>query len=475
MRRRALISCVVIMLSRVSGAFLFPRHHAISQRRATYKSCISMWDRRITFATTSLQVKHTEDDNRDTLQPLTRTEIRRLKLAAMREELAKRGLDTTGTRPVLMSRLLETVDRVPTKGVKKERREEATANGDTCPTLDPERTYVLRIKGHSNMSYSSSGIGLVLYDAQDVREVWVARKYFPRNYTPFEADYRASIVGLETVFEHGARKIVLQTDNDVIVKQVLGEYCVKKPVLKELCTVLQGVSDKFSGFEITRISSADNSRAKRLAQRAVATKKTIGLPEEEKEEEAAAAPKTETVTDQVVNSVPEFAPCEAEEDSLDYDDEDEEHTLAISPDKTYLLQFDGGSRGNPGVAGSGMVLYDPDDMTELWCGWKYLGDDATNNSAEYYGLLLGIQCARSLGIRKLRAEGDSRLIVNHVTGVYKAREPNLRKLLKACKEAISHLDSFEIHYIPRERNKRADQLANQAQDTRDSFGFDELD
>jgi ribonuclease HI len=122
-----------------------------------------------------------------------------------------------------------------------------------------------------------------------------------------------------------------------------------------------------------------------------------------------------------------------------------------------------------------MVLYDPENMQELWCGWKYLGEGTTNNAAEYSGLLLGIQCARSLGVQKLRVEGDSLLIVRQVNGIYKANEPNLKKLLAAVKDATQHLDSFQIDYIPRAENKRADQLANQAMDTRESFGFDELD
>jgi ribonuclease HI len=329
-----------------------------------------------------------------------------------------------------------------------------------CPPLDPDRTYVLRVKGHSTLSYSSSGIGLVLYDAHTVREVWAARKYFSRNQTPFAADYKASILGLQCAFEQGARKVVLQTDNDVMLKQVMGEYNIKKPQLQELCATLKDVLNQFSDFEVVRIAAAENTRAKNLAHRAVATKKTVGLPEDVDEEPS---------SDKVVDPEPDFFTDKAE------DLFDDESPTIISPDKTYLLRFDGGARGNPGIAGSGMVLYDPDDMKEVWCGWKYLGEKVTNNAAEYYGLLLGVQCARSLGVRKLRAEGDSMLIVKHLRGEYKAREPNLKKMLKACKDAIQNLDFFEIGHVPRDANARADQLANQAMDTRDSFGFDELD
>lgn len=428
------------------------------------------------LTTTSLQVKHTKDDNSDTWQPLTRTEIRKLKLAAMREELAKRGLDTSGTRPVLMTRLLDTVDRAsPSK--RNSAPKEETSN-DTCPPLNHDTTYVLRVKGHSKLAYNSSGIGLVLYDADNVREIWAARKYFSPSFTPFETDYKASIIGLEHAYRHGARKLILQSDNNVIVKQVTGEYEVKKPNLKKLCSELQAVIAKIPDFEMIHISAADNNRAKNLAQRAVATQKTIGLPEDD-EEDSEEEPST-IDKQQVLDSIPESLHVNGDsgdEDLFPFSDaeEDDEATHTISPDKTYLLQFDGGARGNPGIAGSGMVLYDPGTMEELWCGWKFMGENTTNNAAEYSALLLGIQCARSLGVQKLRVEGDSLLAVNQVTGKWKAREPSLKKYLQAVLEAAEHLEHFEIQHIDRKSNKRADQLANIAMDSRDSFGFDELD
>lgn len=442
---------------------------SLAQRRLCYRTPLSRWDRRIHFTNLSLQIKHTEDDNRDTWYPLTRTEIRRLKLAPLREELAKRGLDTSGTRVVLMERLLETTDKAPRKINKKERAESSSEDG--CRPLDPNKQYVLRIKGHSRISYKSSGIGLVLYDASTVREVWVARKILPRNWSAFETDYHAAIIGLEYIYSQGARKIVLQTDNDVMLKQVKGKYKVTKPHLQTLHDRLCDVLSKFA-VEMTHISAAENTRAKNLAQRAVATKKTVGLPADDDTEDSEYS-SNDKVNGAILETSSEYAPdMKSIEEDLVFDDE---APTLISPEKTYLLQFDGGARGNPGIGGSGMVLYDPENMQELWCGWKYLGEGMTNNAAEYSGLLLGIQCARSLGVQKLRVEGDSLLIVRQVNGIYKANEPNLKKLLAAVKDATQHLDSFQIDYIPRAENKRADQLANQAMDTRESFGFDELD
>ena len=285
------------------GAVAF---QSLAQRRFCYRTPLSRWDRRIHFTNSSLQVKHTEDDNRDTWHPLTRTEIRRLKLAPMREELAKRGLDTSGTRPVLMERLLETTDKAPRKISKKQRAESSSEDG--CPPLDPNIQYVLRIKGHSRMSYKSSGIGLVLYDASTVQEVWVARKILPRNCSPFEADYQGAIIGLECAYNQGARKIVLQTDNDVMLKQVKGKYKVTKPNLQKLHASLCEVLSKFPEVEMTHISAAENTRAKNLAQRAVATKKTVGLPADDDTEDSDEYSSNDKVNGAIVESSSENVP-----------------------------------------------------------------------------------------------------------------------------------------------------------------------
>lgn len=392
----------------------------------------------------STQEKLTQDDNCDVWTSLTRTEIRKLKVGSLRDELAKRGLETTGIRSVLMSRLLETAPTRTTLSSPENKKQACGAS------LDPERAYVLRVTSHKNSSYSSSGAGLVLYDAQSVREVWAARKYFPNKLTPFEVEYHAIIVGLQYALEQGATKIVLQTDNNVLLRQISGEYNVKKVNLQSLCNIAAQELLKFQEYNTTHISAAENTRAKNLAQRAVGTKKSVGLPEEDTPDE------TESLSIRLQVPLPE-----------------EEETI-MSPEKTYLLRFDGGARGNPGPAGGGMVLYD-DDMHEIWCGWKYFGDHHTNNAAEYNALLLGMQCAKSLGITKLRAEGDSLLIVRHLKGIYSVKEPRMKTLFQACQDVIDTFDFFEVEHIPRAVNARADQLANQAMDTKASFGFAEFD
>jgi len=150
----------------------------------------------------------------------------------------------------------------------------------------------------------------------------------------------------------------------------------------------------------------------------------------------------------------------------------------IDPNHTYVLEFDGGSRGNPcGAAGAGMVLYDTgpsgNERREVWAGWNFLGDgDVTNNQAEYSGLIAGLEAALERGVRKIQCFGDSNLIVKHITGEYRVRSAKLLSMWKRTKELLQQFDSYEIYHIRRHLNGRADGLANLAMDSRESGSSD---
>ena len=136
---------------------------------------------------------------------------------------------------------------------------------------------------------------------------------------------------------------------------------------------------------------------------------------------------------------------------------------------TYYLYFDGGSRGNPGIAGSGAVLNDS-NMNELESTWFYCGDDKTNNFAEYTGLLKGIEMVLAKGIdtTKVVVRGDSLLVIKQCKGEFKVREPTLIILREKIKKMVTTSnisDSFaKFEHIPRAQNKRADELSNIAMD-----------
>jgi ribonuclease HI len=132
--------------------------------------------------------------------------------------------------------------------------------------------------------------------------------------------------------------------------------------------------------------------------------------------------------------------------------------VKIFPEYDYKLNFDGCSKGNPGLAGAGAVLYNFEK--EIWANHFFVGENATNNHAEYAGLILGLQQAKELEIKKLRVEGDSQLVINHMKGVYKCKSANLIELYERAKDIESYFDSIEYEHVYRNKNKRADELSN---------------
>lgn len=133
----------------------------------------------------------------------------------------------------------------------------------------------------------------------------------------------------------------------------------------------------------------------------------------------------------------------------------------------YLLQFDGGSRGNPGIAGSGAVIYDliPSSPGKaIWKGFTYIGDKSTNNQAEYTGLIIGLEAAIKLKLTGLQIEGDSKLVVMQMLGEFKVSSPNIKALYAKAKALQNQLPSCSFKHIRRELNSEADALSNMAMD-----------
>ncbi|MFF8843883.1 bifunctional RNase H/acid phosphatase [Streptomyces sp. NPDC015127] len=131
--------------------------------------------------------------------------------------------------------------------------------------------------------------------------------------------------------------------------------------------------------------------------------------------------------------------------------------------REFVVEADGGSRGNPGPAGYGAVVLDPVTGQTLAEAAAYIGV-ATNNVAEYKGLVAGLRAARELDPEAVvRVRMDSKLVVEQMSGRWKIKHPDMRPL---AAEAASVFPSSQVTYewIPRERNKHADRLANEAMD-----------
>lgn len=124
----------------------------------------------------------------------------------------------------------------------------------------------------------------------------------------------------------------------------------------------------------------------------------------------------------------------------------------------YKLQFDGASNPNPGPSSAGAVLFTPEPRKFLYEQGVFMGH-ATNNEAEYNGLLTGLKAARDLGIKNLLIEGDSDLIVNQVSGRYKVKDEKMIKYNTKIKKILTdHFDFVAIRHIYREENGHADEI-----------------
>jgi ribonuclease HI len=128
----------------------------------------------------------------------------------------------------------------------------------------------------------------------------------------------------------------------------------------------------------------------------------------------------------------------------------------------YRANIDGGSRGNPGPASYGVVIRDPrgEIIARLK---KYIGR-MTNNVAEYYGLIAALDYAQAKGIRALRVESDSELLVKQMRGQYKVKSGDLQPLFERARKMSQGFETFRIEHVYREQNREADTLANEALD-----------
>lgn len=128
-----------------------------------------------------------------------------------------------------------------------------------------------------------------------------------------------------------------------------------------------------------------------------------------------------------------------------------------------IIEADGGSRGNPGPAGYGCVVWSEDHATVLAEGNGAIGR-TTNNVAEYRGLIAGLEEASRVGANQVVVQMDSKLVVEQMSGRWKVKHPDMAELYQRAKAVAANFDSVTFRWIPREKNKHADRLANEAMD-----------
>jgi ribonuclease HI len=126
----------------------------------------------------------------------------------------------------------------------------------------------------------------------------------------------------------------------------------------------------------------------------------------------------------------------------------------------YLLQFDGSAVPNPGKASGAAVLFAPLTREMIFEVGDYI-PFATNNVAEYTGLIIGLEAALEGGVKRLIVEGDSMLVVKQVQGLWKVSAAPLKPYCEKAKGLLAKFENVIIRHVYREKNTHADALTNE--------------
>ncbi|CAN4075652.1 unnamed protein product [Withania somnifera] len=153
--------------------------------------------------------------------------------------------------------------------------------------------------------------------------------------------------------------------------------------------------------------------------------------------------------------------------------DDHKGDQALSSGRSCTLEFDGASKGNPGLAGAGAVLR-ADDGSFICRLREGLGV-ATNNAAEYRGIILGLNYALSKGFTSIRVQGDSKLVCMQIQGLWKVKNQNISTLYEQAKQLKDKFLSFRIIHVLRESNSDADAQANLAVELADNQIQEEIE
>ena len=130
-----------------------------------------------------------------------------------------------------------------------------------------------------------------------------------------------------------------------------------------------------------------------------------------------------------------------------------------------VINIDGGSRGNPGPGGAGVLIRDADTGESRHAAGYFLGS-VTNNVAEYQGLIRSLQAAAKLDTSSIAIRSDSQLMVRQILGQYRVKSPDLKPLYQQATQLLKRFGRWQIQHVCRHDNEQADQLANRAMDAK---------
>jgi ribonuclease HI len=141
----------------------------------------------------------------------------------------------------------------------------------------------------------------------------------------------------------------------------------------------------------------------------------------------------------------------------------------INPYGIFLLRFDGGCNPtNPGPAAGGCVLYQNGKIIRKV--GTFIGS-ATNNQAEYTGLINGLELCVSLGIKRIKVEGDSMLVIKQMKGEYNCSSENLKELYTKAQLLIRKFEKIDFNHIYRDKNSESDEICNQCIDNKSNLEY----
>jgi ribonuclease HI len=130
----------------------------------------------------------------------------------------------------------------------------------------------------------------------------------------------------------------------------------------------------------------------------------------------------------------------------------------------FILNTDGGARGNPGPAAIGMTLKSKNG--ESLCEYKEKIGVTTNNVAEYMALIKGLELALQNNVQDIECVLDSELVVKQINGLYRVKEESLKILHANAKSLLEKFRSHSVEHVRRKDNSRADKLVNEALDNK---------
>lgn len=132
--------------------------------------------------------------------------------------------------------------------------------------------------------------------------------------------------------------------------------------------------------------------------------------------------------------------------------------------KKLIIFTDGGARNNPGPAGIGVAIFDHENLNKPVATYKKYIGETTNNQAEYKAVVLGLEEAKKIGASQVEVRLDSELVCKQINGQYKLKNPDFQESFIKIFNLRQSFKKITFKHIPREQNKLADKLVNEAID-----------